>query len=192
MFLLLLLLGFVSTGVTIDTSHLLRLRKLLGLFIIAILYFVALFHLTKLYGTQNHAFERFILLDGGVYTVLFWWVQIGPMGSLLPLWLLYAPRWQRLIGHQPGARLPALVIAGAFAQLYVIIIGGQAFPLNTFPGYQVESSFFDGVVASYTPSAWELMLGCGGVSIALLIALLVARVLPVLPQQSTGNARITT
>ena len=40
--------------------------------VIGILYFVILFHLTKLYGSQNHGFERFILLDGGVYTRLFW------------------------------------------------------------------------------------------------------------------------
>lgn len=180
LFVLLLLLSFRLDGREIDVSHLQRLRRLLGLFIAATLYFVALFHLTKLYGTRNHDFERFILQDGGVYTGLFWLVQIG-LGSLLPLWLLYSTRWR-----ESGTSLVLaclLVIVGAFAQLYVIIVGGQAFPLNIFPGYQVESSFFDGVVASYTPSGWELMLGCGGVSIALLIALFAARVLPVLPQR---------
>ena len=181
-FTLLLLLSFRLDRRELDGSHLQRLRRLLGLFVMAILYFVALFHLTKLYGTQNHAFERFILLEGGVYTGLFWIVQIG-FGSLLPLLLVFAPRWRDSV---PGLVLAcALVIVGAFAQLYVIIVGGQAFPLNIFPGYLVESSFFDGAIGSYAPSPWEVMLGLGGVASALLIALLCLRVLPILPQQLT-------
>ena len=189
-FILLLLLSFKLDQRPLDTIHLQRLRKLLGLFCLGILYFVILYHLSKLYGSQNHDFERFILLDGGVYSWLFWLFQIG-LGSLLPLLLLYAPRWQ----HSTGSLILAcvMILQGAFAQLYVIIIGGQAFPLNIFPGYRVESSFFDGVINAYTPSLWELLLGCGGVTTALLIALLVLRVLPILPQslsaQSTSESR---
>ena len=183
MFILLLLLSFRLDRRELDASHLQRLRKLLGLFCIGILYFVLLFHLTKLYGSQNHAYESFILLEGGVYTWLFWLFQIG-LGSLLPLLLLYSPRWQ----HSPRSLVLAclLIIQGAFAQLYVIIIGGQAFPLNLFPGYRVDSSFFDGVINTYSPSLWELLLGCGGLTSALLIALLVVRVLPILPQSLPG------
>jgi Ni/Fe-hydrogenase subunit HybB-like protein len=63
----------------------------------------------------------------------------------------------------------------------VIIVGGQAFPLSLFPGMQVKSSFFDGVVNAYTPSMWEIGLGLGGVAIALLITVIGARALRVLP-----------
>ncbi len=161
-------------------THIERLRRLLGLFVAGIFYFVLVYHLTKLYGTQNHPFERFILADGGVYTALFWLVQIG-LGNLLVMFICFAP------GFAGSARALftacLLVIAGAFAQLYIIIIGGQAFPLNLFPGYQVESSFYDGVVADYAPSGWELLLGVGGVSAAVLIALLALRVLPILPDK---------
>lgn len=178
-FILLLLLSFRLDARQLDASHLHRLRKLLGLFVAAILYFVILFHLTKLYGSRNHDFERFILLEGGVYSWLFWLLQIG-LGSLLPLLLVYAPRLRQ---SQTSLVLACgLVILGGFAQLYVIIIGGQAFPLDMFPGYQVESSFFDGVIGSYSPSLWEILLACGGATIAILIALLGLRVLPILPQ----------
>ena len=183
-FILLLLVSFRLDGRELDVSHLQRLRRLLGLFIAGVLYFVAVFHLTKLYGTQNHAFERFILLDGGIYTALFWLVQIG-LGSLLPLSLLYAPRWQGSVSSLVLAC--ALVIIGAFAQLYVIIVGGQAFPLNIFPGYRVESSFFDGVINAYSPSLWEFLLGIGGAGSAVLIALLGVRVLPILPLALPGK-----
>ena len=179
-FILLLLLSFRLDRREIHGSQLLRLRKLLGLFCAGVLYFVVLFHLTKLYGSQNHDFERFILLEGGVFTVLFWLFQIG-LGSLLPLVLVYAPRLQTSVASLVLASL--LVILGAFAQLYVIIVGGQAFPLNIFPGYIVDSSFSDGVISAYSPSLWEFLLGFGGVTCALLIALLVIRILPIMPEK---------
>jgi molybdopterin-containing oxidoreductase family membrane subunit len=179
-FILLLLLSFRLDRRELHTSQLLRLRKLLGLFCGGVLYFVIVFHLTKLYGSQNHDFERFILVEGGVYTTLFWLFQIG-LGSLLPLLLVYAPSLQNSTTSLVLASL--LVILGAFAQLYVIIVGGQAFPLNIFPGYIVDSSFADGVVNAYSPSLWEFLLGFGGVTCALLIALLVIRILPIMPEK---------
>ena len=178
-FILLLILSFRLDRRELDASHLQRLRKLLGIFTAGVFYFVVVFHLTKLYGTQNHDFERFILADGGAYTLLFWLVQIG-LGNLLPLALIYAPRLQG--SNTTLVVASVLIIVGAFAQLYIIIIGGQAFPLNIFPGYAVESSFFDGVINHYSPSIWEFLLGIGGVTSATLIALLCIRVLPIMPE----------
>ena len=183
-FILLLMLSFRLDQRELDGSQLQRLRKLLGIFIAGVFYFVVVFHLTKLYGTQNHDFERFILVDGGIYTLLFWLVQIG-LGNLLPLALIYAPRLQGSNSALVSACF--LVLIGAFAQLYVIIIGGQAFPLNIFPGYVVESSFFDGVIGQYSPSLWEFLLGFGGVGSAALIALLGIRVLPIMPESLPGE-----
>ena len=74
------------------------------------------------------------------------------------------------------------IILGAIGQLYVFIIGGQAYPLDIFPGYDVSSSFADGIIGHYAPSVWELLLGLGGCAAALVIALLGFRVLPILPE----------
>ena len=143
----------------------------------AILYFVAVYHLTNLYMTGKHDIERFILLDGGVYTGLFWIGQIL-IGGVLPLILLFSRlgRSRALI-----ALAAVLVIVGGLAQMYVTIIGGQAFPMPLFPGKEVSSSFFDGVVAPYTPSLPEFLLGVGGVGIALAMTMLAIKVLPFLP-----------
>jgi len=154
-----------------------RLKNLLGVFIAAVLYFVLVYHLTNLYITENHGVERFILLDGGVYTSLFWFVQIG-LGSLLPLVLLYGPAGRSRLWVGIAC---LLVIIGGLAQMYVIIIGGQAYPMEMFPGKEVSSSFFDGVVASYTPSLPEVVLGIGGVALALAATVVGARVLRFLP-----------
>ncbi|MGD8421796.1 MAG: polysulfide reductase NrfD, partial [Gammaproteobacteria bacterium] len=121
---LLLMLCFRLDGRDIDDALIGRLGRLLGIFVAAVFYFVLVYHLTKLYGTQYHGFERFILLDGGIYSWLFWCGQIG-IGTLLPLLLVYRRRWQG--SGKMLAVACAAVIAGGFAQLYVIIIGGQAF-----------------------------------------------------------------
>ncbi len=155
-----------------------RLKNLLGVFVAAVLYFVLAYHLTNLYGTENHGVERFILLDGGIYTQLFWIVQIG-LGSLVPLALLYNPVTGKSRGWIGIASL--LVIVGGLAQMYVIIIGGQAYPMEMFPGKEVTSSFFDGVVASYSPSLPEFVLGIGGVALALAATVVGVRVLQFLP-----------
>ncbi|MGB5605328.1 MAG: NrfD/PsrC family molybdoenzyme membrane anchor subunit [Gammaproteobacteria bacterium] len=156
----------------------LRLKNLLGVFIAAVLYFVLAYHLTNLYITESHGVERFILLDGGIYTQLFWVVQLG-LGSLLPLALLYYPSTGKSRGWISIACL--LTIIGGLAQMYVIIIGGQAYPLEMFPGKEVTSSFFDGVVASYSPSLPEFVLGIGGTALALAAVVVGVRILRFLP-----------
>ena len=155
-----------------------RLKNLLGVFIASVLYFVMVYHLTNLYITEDHGVERFILLDGGIYTRLFWIVQVL-IGSLLPLILLYLPSTGKSRGWIGIAC--ALVIVGGLAQMYVIIIGGQAYPLMMFPGKEVTSSFFDGGINSYTPSLPEVVLGIGGVAIALAAVVVGIRVLRFLP-----------
>ncbi|WP_018232029.1 NrfD/PsrC family molybdoenzyme membrane anchor subunit [Thioalkalivibrio thiocyanodenitrificans] len=155
-----------------------RLKNLLGVFVAAVLYFVAVYHLTNLYATRLHGVEAFMLLHGGIYPLLFWVVQIG-LGSVLPLVMVFHPVWSRsraVIGAAAG-----LVIAGGLAQLYVIIIGGQAYPLDMFPGHDVSSSFFDGQVAPYVPTLPEFMLGIGGVALAFFLVAVAVKFLRFLP-----------
>ncbi|MBI3434020.1 MAG: polysulfide reductase NrfD [Proteobacteria bacterium] len=156
-----------------------RLRGLMAIFALAVLYVTAVHHLTKLYASERHGIERFLLLDGGIYTVLFWVGQIL-IGGILPLAILAAPR----LGHGRTAIGVAagLFLIGGLAQMYVIIIGGQAFPLILFPGMQVTSSFFDGQVATYRASLPEILLGLSGLSIAVLVIGFAVKLLPFLPQ----------
>ena len=80
----------------------------------------------------------------------------------------------------------ALVVLGAFAWLFVFIIGGQAFPLEIFPGHAVSSSFADGAVEHYRPSLPELLLGLGGLGAAFLLTTVGVRVLDFMPQDDYG------
>ncbi len=177
-FLLVLMAACHWTGRVLGDVLLARLKNLLGVFVAAVLYFVLVYHLTNLYITRHHDVERFILLDGGIYTGLFWLGQIL-IGGVLPLALLYHPTLGK--SRRVVALAALAVIAGGLAQTYVIIIGGQAFPLPLFPDKEVTSSFFDGVVAAYAPSLPEVVLGVGGVALALALTTFALKVLPFLP-----------
>ncbi len=176
-FVLVLFAATRGTGRPLGDVMVMRLKNLLGVFVAAALYFVTVYHLTNLYMTGKHDVERFILLDGGIYTRMFWIGQIL-VGGAIPLILLYSKlgRSRAMI-----ALAAILVIVGGLAQMYVTIIGGQAFPMPLFPGKEVSSSFFDGVVAAYTPSLPEFLLGIGGVGIALGMTVFAIKILPFLP-----------
>lgn len=167
-----------------------RLKNLLGVFVAAVLYFTLAYHLTNLYFAKQYDFERFILVDGGVYTNLFWFGQIL-LGTVAPLAILFHPELSKKCSWIVTAAF--LVILGGFAQLYVLLIGGQAFPLNLFPGMEVSSSFFDGRINPYSPSLPEFLLGFSGIAIAALICAVAIRVLPFLPEDdfSPHERRIT-
>ena len=156
-----------------------RLKNLLAIFVAAVLYFTIVYHLTNLYFAKQHDFERFILVDGGIYTTLFWVGQVL-IGSLVPLAILFHPEASKKCNWIVLAAL--LVILGGFAQLYVLLIGGQAFPLDIFPGMQATSSFFDGRINPYSPSLPEFLLGFGGIAIAALLTTIAVRVLHFMPE----------
>ncbi len=178
-FILVLMAACRGTARPLGDAIVLRLKNLLGVFVAAVMYFVLIYHLTNLYFTRRHDIERFILLDGGIYTTLFWSGQIL-IGGILPLVLLFHPVLSR--SRRVIVAAAVCVILGGLAQLYVIIIGGQAYPLDIFPGKEVTSSFFDGAVAAYAPSLPELALGVGGVALALALTAVGLKVLPFLPR----------
>ncbi len=173
------------TGRPFGGALLARLGKLLALFAIVVLYFVLVQHLTSLYATEHHSYERFILVDGGIYTFLFWVGHIL-IGSLVPIGLLYHPTMGK---KRPAIILAALLIVlGGLSQIYVIVVGGQAFPLMLFPGYEVQSTFYDGAFGQYVPSFPELVLGLAGVAIALAITIFGMKILKIVPLTLADSA----
>lgn len=165
-----------------------KLSRLLGVFVALVLYFTAIQHLTNLYAAEHIGVERFILLDGGIYTLLFWAGQVV-LGGVIPLFLIFRPQKTGLENPGRTATLASvLVVLGGFAQVYVIVIGGQAYPLNLFPGMEVSSSFNDGVIASYAPSLPEIGLGLGGVALTALIVLFGVKLLRFLPTSLANSA----
>ena len=167
--------SFQDTMLSIEVKN--NLRKLTIFFLYANLYFLILYHITNLYISKHFDYEMFILLNGGIYTIIFWIGQVL-IGLLIPLYLL-------IYDNDNDSRFllsSVLVIVGSFAAVYVIIISGQAFPLNMFNDYTIiKSTFYDNVIHTYVPSIYEIGLGIGGISLSLIIILVAIRNLDFLP-----------
>jgi molybdopterin-containing oxidoreductase family membrane subunit len=177
-FLLVVAAVAAGTGRPLGDEVIRRLKNLLGIFLAATLYFVAVQHLTNLYIAERFGVERFLLAEGGVYTWLFWVGHVA-LGCLVPIALVFAPA---TAGSRPAALLAAaLAVGGGIVQIYVIIIGGQAYPLVLVPGMEAAGSILDSGIAAYAPSVYEIALGLSGVAIAALMVALAVKALPILP-----------
>ncbi|MCU7847759.1 MAG: polysulfide reductase NrfD [Candidatus Thiodiazotropha sp. (ex Lucinoma kastoroae)] len=179
-FIITLITAYIWGDRELGDLRLTRLKNLLGVFVGAVLYFTLAYNLTNLYVTQHHGIERFVLLDGGIYTQMFWIGQIL-IGSIVPLFLIYSPAFEKSRWAIVVASVAVLI--GGFFQIYVIVIGGQAYPMNLFPGKEViESGFYDGQVINYMPTVPEAALGIAGIAVALAMVAVGARVFKVFPE----------
>ena len=178
-----LIVSYRLTGRDLGEVILFRLKNLLAIFISVVLYFVVVYHLSNLYVAEHHGVEAFILWGengGGVYAIVFWCLQIG-LGTIVPLIILYS----RLSSNRNLILLAAVwVVIGGLAQLYVVIIGGQAYPLEIFPGMQIiEGHFVDTAFVNYSASVPEVVLGLGmGFGLAFFVVVVGIGILGLLPR----------
>jgi molybdopterin-containing oxidoreductase family membrane subunit len=175
-----LLLRVISKlqNINIPDEIVINIRRLMIIFLLANIYFLVLYHITNLYISKQIAVTSFILLEGGNYTTMFWLGQVG-VGLLIPLLFELTNKDSR---NFPLTLTCIMTIVGGFFAVAVIIIGGQAFPLNIFPDHTIiSSSFFDNQIHSYTPSIFEFGLGIGGTSLALIIILVLITNLKFIP-----------
>jgi molybdopterin-containing oxidoreductase family membrane subunit len=177
-FVLMLLTISRCTQRPLDLTMAHRLARLLSIFTLLSLFMVAIYHGTALYFARQHSLEQFLLIDGGVYSQLFWLGQVM-LGGLIPLLLLR----QRAASFKPLALACLLICLGGFSQMYVTIVGTQAFPLTIFPGYEVFSTFGDGQIASYQPALLEWLLGIGGTALSAIIVMIGIQVLSFIPDK---------
>jgi molybdopterin-containing oxidoreductase family membrane subunit len=175
-----------GTGRALAPELLARLGSLLGVFQLAVIFLVAVFHAANLYVAEHAGVERFILSGGGQYTTVFWVGQVVA-GTLAPLALLWVPRSAMSLRRLVAAAV--LVVLGGLSQLYVVIVGGQAYPLTVLPGVDViEGGALFADPVWYRPGLAEVTLGLGGVAIAMAVLLVGLRVLPFLPERIDGVA----
>ena len=170
-----------------DDEMIAKFTGLLLIFAFSVLFLTAVEHLTNLYSAAHRGVELFLLRDGEVYPLVLWLGQIV-VGTLAPIAiLLMRPSGMR--SRKALMLVSILFLFGGLCQFYVIIIGGQAYPLDIFPGFEASSSFFDGQIARYVPTVPEALLGMSGVALAMLLVALALRLMPFLP---AGRAHDTT
>ena len=161
-------------GETASEDLLLSLKQYLRWFLLAVLYFSVVHHLTNLYVAEHSETQQFAL--SGSFSIIFWLGHVV-IGVMVP-WILL----RGLNGSNRLVSASVCAIIGSACLLYAIIIGSQSTPQKLFPGKTVASSTFgDAGFALYQPSLWEWGLGMGGVAIALLVCVLGLRLFPLLP-----------
>ncbi|MBF0160831.1 MAG: polysulfide reductase NrfD [Magnetococcales bacterium] len=178
---LLLVTTFRMTGRFLDVRLVHALRNTLIFFLLLVLYLLIVEKFTQFYSPAFYDVEQWILT--GSYAWLYWG-GVVLLGVIAPLLVLFNHQWGNQIG---GILLAAsFVIAGLFLFVAFILLAGQSYPFNMFPGYELSSVFQDGQEGSYSPTLVELLLGLGGVGVSGLLYLLGIRFFRLLPQKATA------
>ncbi len=163
-----------------------RMGRLLGVLVAAAAYFTFVWALTDLYAAEHRDVVKYLFASGNIYSWLYWVGFIG-LGTIVPMLLVFSNGARSSV--KPVVTAALLVIVGGLSLMYFIIIGGQSYPLVLFPGKEVKSTFVDGQIASYAPSMPEILLGLGGVAVAIAITLVATKVLEILPR-SLADAEV--
>jgi molybdopterin-containing oxidoreductase family membrane subunit len=177
-FCLMLIPAYSWSGRELGDAILNRMKTLLGIFAAAGLYFVFTFYIAKAYSADAaQGVISFLLFGDNNYSTAFWFGQVL-LGGIIPIGLTLLP-WFKSRGALIIASIA--VILGGLSQMYVTIIGTQAYPMPLFPGKVVESVTNDGGIAPYSASIYEILLGLGGIAVAILLAVFAMNVLRILP-----------
>ncbi|MBF0153741.1 MAG: polysulfide reductase NrfD [Magnetococcales bacterium] len=179
--LMLLVATFHYTGRGMDMRLVHGMRNMLAFFTMLVFYLFVVEKFTKYYSPAYYDVENWIL--GGPFSGLYWGGVIV-LGLLAPLVILFNPQSGNSLGGIMAAA--ALSILGEFAFIAHVLIAGQSYPLQLFPGHETSSIFLDGQSAVYSPSLVELLLGLGGVALAGILYLLGIRFFRLLPKKAVA------
>lgn len=164
----------------LDDELVFGLGRLLALFVLVVLYFLAVENLYLVYQVEWRAAALYYLF-GGFHSVIFWVGLIG-LGCAVPLFLLYYPRTSRSIPWVVTAG--CLVVFGVLCERYVIVIPGLTRPPEIFPGMEVSGPGLIEGVASYAPTLVEFCQALGVLGIIGFLFLAGLKVLKLLPTEA--------
>jgi Ni/Fe-hydrogenase subunit HybB-like protein len=178
---ILLVTTFKHTKRRLDEIIVFGLRNALIFFTLLVAYLLVVEKFTKFYSPAFYDVQSWILTGpySGLYIFGVWGAAI-----LVPLGILFHPGKGNTIKGVLWASISAVI--GTFALVAHILLAGQAYPLNMFPGYEVSSAFLDGVTATYSPAPVEFILGFGGIAITGIIFLLGIKFFRMLPDKATA------
>lgn len=171
---------FKYTGRELDFSLIQKLASYLLIFIGIVAYFIFIENVTRTYIPEYYEAQKFLLLDGGKYPVIFWLGLVG-CGIVFPFIILLLPGTGKSIPWIMGACV--LVVAGVLAERYIIVIPGQVLPLDIFPGMEITSDFQDGIIAEYCISFVEALQAVGITAFIFLLYTLGLKFFELLPEK---------
>ncbi|MBI5636821.1 MAG: polysulfide reductase NrfD [Nitrospinae bacterium] len=172
---------FKLTGRALDDELIRRLGLYLAAFIVVVAYLVFIENVTRSYWPGNYAVQKFLLLSGNKYSLIFWIGMIG-CGLLFPFVILANPATGKSVKWILFAS--ALVVIGVLAERYIIVIPGQVMPMEMFPGYHIAGPFQDGRVIDYCISPMEILFGAGILSFVFFLYALGLKFFEMMPDKA--------
>jgi molybdopterin-containing oxidoreductase family membrane subunit len=154
---------FRLTGRRLDEGLILWLGKLLGVFLLVVIYLLVVENLYRYYLIESREAAKYYLF-GGLHSLLFW-VGLLIVGHLIPVVVLFHKRTGRRIKWVIFAA--ALVVFGVLCERYVIVIPGQTNPPHLFPGMVITESpiLSQEAGVTYYISIYEMLQALGVLSV---------------------------
>ena len=171
---------FRATRRPLDDGLVLWLGKLLGVFLLVVMYLVVVENAYRYYLVQSREAAKFFLF-GGVHSLLFW-IGLILVGSIVPIVLLFRRKTGSSVKWVVTAAV--LVVFGVLCERYVIVIPGQTNPPHLFPGMEISASPLDEGFVSYSISGYEALQALGVLGVIGLLFLLGLKWLPLAPTEA--------
>jgi len=180
MMILVILALFRFTKRPLDEELLVRLGKLLGVFIFIVMYFIAVENTYRVYLPQSHHAGMYFLF-GGIHSVVFWGGMIF-VGMIIPVIILFNKR--------TGSSIPwiafssVLVVFGVLCERYLIVVPGQLAAPAIFPEWEITYSVIEEGAVTYTIGFLEIVQAVGILAIISFAFVLGLRFLKLLPTEA--------
>ena len=171
---------FKLTDRFLDERLLVKLGRLLAIFIFIVMYFIFVENAYRLYIPASHHAGLYFLF-GGVQSVVFWGGMIL-IGSVIPVVLL--------LNKRTGQSVPwilfssALVVFGVMCERFLIVIPAQTHPPILFPNMEVTGPALEEGIVTYYLSFHEILQAVGVFAIIVLVFVLGLRFLSFLATEA--------
>jgi len=178
---ILVILGlFRLTGRPLDDQLVVRLGRLLAVFVLVVACLLFIENAYRVYLAASREAGVYLLF-GGFQSVVFWGGMVL-LGSLVPAVILFTPRTAGQVRWIVVSS--ALVVFGVLCERYLIVIPGQAHPADLLPNMEITSSVWEEGVAAYSASLPEVLQAIGVVAIIGFLFVLGLRLFRLLPTEA--------
>ncbi|MDI6751527.1 MAG: polysulfide reductase NrfD [bacterium] len=179
---IMILILFGWTKRPLNNELVVRLGRLLAIFIMIVLYFIFVENTYRYYLTQSREAARYFLFCGS-HSLIFWGGLIV-LGSIIPAIILFSKKAKSIPWIVFSS---ALVVFGVLCERYIIVIPGQTHPPDLFPNMKIVSFLVEEGITTYSIGFYEVLQALGVVGIIGLIFVLGLRVLKFLPTDAKGD-----
>jgi len=176
---------FKVTKRTLDDGLITWLGRLLAVFVVLALYMIFIENIHRYYLIESREAASYFMF-GGFHSVLFW-AGLIVIGSVIPALLLFSRKTGKSIRWILFSSV--LVVIGVLCERYLIVIPGETFPPDLFPGMEIIGTVLDEGYAVYNISFLEVLQALGVLSLISLLFLLGLKRLLLLPTEARVNAQ---